>query len=86
MSVVSKSSPVPIKFDSASKKELQREINDFLKPKEHQEVKINFDDELSQVVESVTSYQEQIPKTTSFEVEHKNNNKDIFSQSKNILP
>jgi len=45
-----------------------------LKPKEHQEVKINFDDELSQVVESVTSYQEQIPKTTSFEVEHKSSN------------
>ena len=55
MSVMSKSSPVPIKFDSASKRELQREINEFMKPTD-KEVRINFDDELSQVVPNTTNY------------------------------
>ena len=83
MSVMSKSSPVPIKFDSASKRELQREINEFMKPTD-KEVRINFDDELSQVVPNTTNYQEQITKHITFlEVDLPKPAADIFSQTKN---
>jgi len=51
MSVISKSSPTHSnRFDSASKQDFDAKVKDFLKP-ENNQVKINFDDELSQVVQ-----------------------------------
>jgi hypothetical protein len=50
MSVISKSSPTHSnRFDSASKHDFDAKVKEFLKPDSNQ-VKINFDDELSQVV------------------------------------
>jgi hypothetical protein len=50
MSVISKSSPTHSnRFDSASKHEFDARVKEFLK-NDNNQVKINFDDELSQVV------------------------------------
>ena len=50
MSVISKSSPTHSnRFDSASKQDFDAKVKEFLRP-ENNQVKINFDDELSQVV------------------------------------
>jgi len=58
MSVMSKSSPTySNRFDSGSKHELDARIKEFLRP-ENNQVKINFDDELSQVVQPEPAQQQ----------------------------